>query len=126
VNAIDPEALLTAIDAGRAPVVLDVRSAGEFARGHVPGAVHLPFWRAWRRGPGVPGDPRREVVVYCGHGPRAWVAAALLRQLGVLRLRFLRGHMAGWRRAGLREGRRPLRGSHRRVPDDASRTRRRG
>ncbi len=36
---------------GTAPVVLDVRSKKEFDAGHIPGAIHRPFWRIdsrWR------------------------------------------------------------------------------
>lgn len=81
-------------------VVIDVRSASEFRRGHVPGAVHLPFWAAAFRPLPASSAP---VVVYCGHGPRAWIARALLRWRGTANVCLLEGHMAGWRRAGLGE-----------------------
>jgi rhodanese-related sulfurtransferase len=80
-------------------VVVDVRSGFEFRRGHVPGAVHLPFWVAGFRPLRTPG-PSTPVVVYCGHGPRAWIARTLLRWRGAAHVRLLDGHMAGWRRAG--------------------------
>ena len=80
-------------------VVVDVRSAFEFRRGHVPGAVHLPFWAAAFRPLHTPG-PSAPVVVYCGHGPRAWIAHTLLRLRGAAGVCLLDGHMAGWRRAG--------------------------
>ena len=80
-------------------VVVDVRSAFEFRRGHVPGAVHLPFWAAAFRSLRTPG-PSTPVVVYCGHGPRAWIARTLLRWRGAAHVCLLDGHMAGWRRAG--------------------------
>jgi rhodanese-related sulfurtransferase len=90
------EQLRRAIESGAAPVVLDVRSRREFVNGRVPGARHMPFWQAWFRAIPRPraGEP---VVVYCGHGPRARMAAALLRLRGV-RAALLTGHMARWRR----------------------------
>jgi rhodanese-related sulfurtransferase len=103
VATIDPEALLAQIDRGRPPVIVDVRSGVEFRRGHVPGAVHVPFWLAfWRSGRlrAAPDDP---VVLYCGHGPRAWMAGALLRARGFRHVCCLRGHMAGWKGRGFRE-----------------------
>jgi rhodanese-related sulfurtransferase len=100
-----PKELLAAIDAGTAPLVLDVRSTAEFAAGHVPGAVNVPFDLIARRRSELPGQPGDELVVYCGHGPRAYVAAVAIRGLGRRRVRFLRGHWAAWRRAGLREER---------------------
>lgn len=90
------------IRSGTAPAVLDVRSSGEYARGHVPGARHAPFWRLSRaavRRLALP--PEAPLVVYCGHGPRASIAAALLRRAGLRRVVLLEGHWAGWRRARL-------------------------
>ena len=85
-------------------VIVDVRSALEYRRGHVPGAVHLPFWAAAFRPLPAPASAA-PIVVYCGHGPRAWVAAGALRGRGFERVTCLRGHMAAWRQAGLREER---------------------
>ena len=70
--------------------------------GHVPGAIHLPFWqvgRAWRwRGEGAAGiDARVPVVVYCGHGPRAYIAGAALRRRGFSNVAYLAGHMKKWK-----------------------------
>jgi len=80
-------------------VVIDVRSAAEFRRGHLPGAVHLPFWAApFRRLPKTDADA--PVLVYCGHGPRARLAGAVLRARGVGRVCLLDGHYAEWRRQG--------------------------
>lgn len=104
-DEIEPIDLLTQIDEGRAPLILDVRSAPEFAAGHVPGATHVPFWAVWSRIPRLRLDPVQPVVVYCGHGPRAGLAAAALRRRGFNRIVGLRGHMAAWTRAGLREER---------------------
>jgi rhodanese-related sulfurtransferase len=80
-------------------MILDVRSRFEYRRGHVPGAIHLPFWAAAFRPLPAP-SPTTQVVVYCGHGPRAWIAQALLRWRGAANVCLLQGHMAGWRRAG--------------------------
>ena len=95
--------LLTRISAGTAPTILDVRSRGEFTRGHVPGALHIPFWKLLERPPGIPMSPDDPLVVYCGHGPRAWLAGAALRRRGFRRVVYLEGHMSRWRRAGFRE-----------------------
>ena len=90
----------------RPPVVLDVRSAAEFAAGHIQGAVHIPFWAVpWRsdRLRSAADDP---IVVYCGHGPRALFARSALRRRGFTRVACLAGHMAQWRREGRPEVRR--------------------
>lgn len=97
--------LLTQIETGCAPVILDVRSRAEFDRGHVPGALHVPFWKARAAARSMTTDPAAPIVVYCEHGPRARFAAALLSWAGFAHVRILDGHMAGWRRQGLREER---------------------
>jgi rhodanese-related sulfurtransferase len=102
-DRISAEALLSRIESGAAPPILDVRSRGEFAKGHVPGARHIPFWRISRRigELSVPSDA--ELVVYCGHGPRAVFAGRALRRRGFTRITYLEGHFARWRGAGFRE-----------------------
>ena len=103
-DGISPAALLDKIDRGRAPAVLDVRSPDEFAAGHVPGAVNVPFTGVLT-GSDVRVPKSQALVVYCGHGPRARLAGTALRWRGYARIIYLRGHMAAWRRAGLREER---------------------
>ena len=104
-DTVSPAALLDWIGRGDAPIILDVRSAGEFAAGHVPGAMHVPFTSVLAGSDNVRAEPSATVVIYCGHGPRAWLAGAVLRRRGYARVTYLRGHMAEWRRAGLREDR---------------------
>lgn len=103
--SITPAALLHRIGRGDPLTVLDVRSPGEFAEGHVPGAVNVPFTTVLSGSDDVRGLKSQTVVVYCGHGPRAWLARRALRWRGWTDVTFLRGHMAAWRRAGLREER---------------------
>jgi rhodanese-related sulfurtransferase len=102
---ISPAALLDLIDRGEGPAVLDVRSPGEYASGHVPGATNLPFTTVLTGSDAVPSRPAETLVVYCGHGPRAWLAGQVLRWRGYTRVIYLRGHMSAWRRTGLREER---------------------
>jgi rhodanese-related sulfurtransferase len=123
--------LIHLIDAGRAPAILDVRTPEEFAAGHVPGAINVPFQDVGRRfvERGLPlagrfhlrqgyggqvasrptsdtsRPPMEPIVIYCGHGPRAWLAGAALRRRGFRAFEYLKGHMAAWRRAGMLEER---------------------
>ena len=97
--------LLARIEAGEAPPILDVRSEREFAAGHVPGAVHVPFNQVPSRLADVPGAPGGELIVYCGHGPRAYMAAIPLRHAGKRRVVFMTGHWAGWQSSDLPEER---------------------
>lgn len=98
---ISPEELMTRIDAGEEMVILDVRSVSEYRAGHVPGAIHVPFWSTLWRADDLPLSGDGPVVIYCAHGPRAWVARSGLGLNGNPRVRFLKGHMRGWKKAGL-------------------------
>jgi rhodanese-related sulfurtransferase len=102
---ISPSLLLERIDTDLAPTIIDVRSAKEFAQGHIPGAIHIPFVSIGRRVDSIPGSRRDMVVVYCGHGPRAWMAAAILRKQGFTEVRCLWGHFSRWRAEGRPEER---------------------
>jgi rhodanese-related sulfurtransferase len=101
-DRVRPQALLAAIDAGTAPVIVDVRTRREYEAGHVPGAIHVPFYTLLVRQDDIPGPRERPVVVYCEHGPRAGVAGLALRLTGFTDVRYLDGHMAGWKVQGLR------------------------
>ena len=94
-----PDEVERRLFAGAAPTILDVRSGWEYRLGHLPGARHLPFWAALFRSLPArrPGTP---VIVYCGHGPRAWLARLALRARGVTGVALLDGHYARWRRQG--------------------------
>jgi rhodanese-related sulfurtransferase len=92
---ISPDELLAGPPAGA--VVLDVRTAEEFASGHVPGAVNIPHdVLASRLGEiGVASDA--PVVVYCERGGRAGMAADVLLDDGYTDVRHLAGDMSEWR-----------------------------
>lgn len=94
-----PEELARAIASGHAPAILDVRSPAEFAAGHVPGAINIPFNQVAARAGEIPAAHDTLLVVYCGHGPRAWMAARALRASGFRRLDYLKGHWARWKKA---------------------------
>ncbi len=100
VSHISPTELSALIQAGSAPVIIDVRSRAEYEGGHVPGAVHVPFWAAYGRAAEIPAPPDAPLVVYCAHGPRAGLAKLALRLSGFKRIMYLEGHMSGWKKAG--------------------------
>jgi rhodanese-related sulfurtransferase len=79
-------------------VVLDVREAEEFARGHVPGAVNLPQADLANRLDEVPRD--RPILTICQSGMRSFRSAQFLRQQGYQRVATVVGGTAAWRAAG--------------------------
>lgn len=81
-----------------ATLLLDVRTPEEYAQGHVPGALNIPYDELGERLDEL-GTPR-EVVVYCESGRRAGIGAEVLLEAGYA-VGHLEGDMSGWRRAGL-------------------------
>ena len=98
VTDISPEQLLTSPPKGA--LVLDVRSTGEFASGHVPGASNIPHDALAARLAELGDDRGRPVVVYCESGRRAGMAASTLLEAGFTDVRHLAGDMGAWRAAG--------------------------
>lgn len=87
-------------ETGLGTTVLDVRSMWEYEHGHVPGAKRVPFWSPSQLGDlQIPHDAT--IVIYCELGPRAAWAKWTLQWAGFRNVRYLDGHMAGWREAGL-------------------------
>lgn len=80
-------------------IILDVRSPEEFAAGHVPGAINIPYTHLPARISSLPSPTDKDVVVYCEIGVRAEKAAASLRDNGFTRLMHLDGDMKRWREA---------------------------
>lgn len=74
--------------------LLDVRTPQEYAEGHVPGAVNVPYDQLASRLVEVPKD--RDVVLYCKSGRRAGIAADVLAANGYTRLSHLEGDMNAW------------------------------
>ena len=61
--------------------VVDVRTPAEYASGHVPGAVNIPFDEMPQRYTEV-GPPSTPILVYCKTGRRSGIAIGTLRQKG--------------------------------------------
>jgi hydroxyacylglutathione hydrolase len=79
--------------------LLDVREADERDGGHIPGSRHLPYRTA--RGAAEAGLlDGRPVVTICESGPRAAIAASVLRAAGIDARPVLDGGIATWRANG--------------------------
>lgn len=83
--------------------LLDVRTAEEFATGHIAGATNID-WNSDRFEDEVSKLEReKKVFVYCLSGPRSRSAAAKLRKMGFAEVVELRGGMMSWRARSLPE-----------------------
>lgn len=101
-----------ALDAGTLAglTVIDVREPGEYAQGHLPGAVNLPRGvlefqieahpaMACTTADALQGRDR-PLLVYCLSGGRSALAACSLQELGFTHVRSLAGGVKAWSEAG--------------------------
>lgn len=63
-------------------LVIDVRSPGEFSRGHVDGALNIVHTDIEALAAAIGPDQDRSVVLYCGSGRRSGLAITELEELG--------------------------------------------
>lgn len=89
-------------------ILIDIREADEYARGHIPGAVHvtrglLEFQiHKTLEHIGVKADPAdADIVLYCGTGGRSALAAKSMDDMGFRNVRSLDGGIVAWNEAGL-------------------------
>ena len=93
--------LLKRIESKSAPVIIDARTGIEFKRGHVPGAINAPPRKILLKTAKLPRGKDTEIVVYCEHGQRAWLANKFLAARSYTNTALLEGHLMDWKKAGL-------------------------
>jgi len=99
IERITAASLAEQLETVEPPLVLDVRTAGEYSDAHIHGAVHIPLSRLAARVGEVPSE--RAVVVYCASGYRSSIASSMLRREGLPRVANLVGGLAAWKSAQL-------------------------
>jgi len=79
--------------------VLDVRSPGEWKKGHVPDARHIFLPELGKRMGEL--DRNKPTAVYCGSGYRASIATSILKAAGFNELWNVPGSWEAWKKAKL-------------------------
>ncbi|MDP2311984.1 MAG: rhodanese-like domain-containing protein [Pseudomonadota bacterium] len=98
VRQVDVATLKADLDRGAVPLLVDVRTPGEFTSGHVPGAKNIPLDVLEAR-IGELGTAESEVYVICQSGARSSRASATLQAKG-LRPVNVTGGTGGWKASG--------------------------
>lgn len=89
------------LDAGESFILVDVREESEFARGRLPGAVHIGKGVIERDAEAKLPDPAATIILYCGGGFRSVLAADNLQKMGYTNVISMDGGYRGWNEAGL-------------------------
>jgi rhodanese-related sulfurtransferase len=89
------------IDTGEKLILVDVREDNEWAKGHLPGAVHMGKGVIERDIEQKVPDTRAILVLYCGGGFRSALVADNLQKMGYTNVESMDGGWRGWTEAGL-------------------------
>ena len=79
-------------------MVIDARDAGQFAKGHIPGAVNMDWRQVLAKRNSIPKN--KPVLIYCNTGSLSAQAGFALRVAGWDNVRILQGGMEEWKAKG--------------------------
>lgn len=98
-RAVSPQELTRLVNQQQARVI-DLRNTPEYREGHITGSENIPYSQLAEKAAELArGD--RPVIVVCGLGQVAGMAAKTLKQAGVKDAYRLTGGISGWRQQGL-------------------------
>ena len=87
------------LDAGEKFYLVDTREESEFARGHLPGAIHLSKGVIERDIEQKIPDKSAPIVLYCGGGFRSALAGDNIQKMGYTNVLSMDGGWRGWNEA---------------------------
>jgi rhodanese-related sulfurtransferase len=85
------------MDRGDKFLLVDVREESEFAKDHLPGAIHMGKGVIERDIEGRVPELNAEMILYCGGGYRSALAADNLQKMGYTNVISMDGGIRGWR-----------------------------
>jgi len=81
------------------PLILDVRTAGEYKKGHLKDAVLIPVRQVKKRMNELLQYQEKDILIYCATGNRSTVASKILNDAGFTHIYNLRHGIYGWKKA---------------------------
>ena len=100
VKELSIEQVKAKLDRGERFELLDVREDGEWAKDHLPGAIHLGKGVIERDIEQRVPEKGAPLVLYCGGGFRSALAADNLQKMGYTNVLSMDGGWRGWTEAG--------------------------
>jgi phage shock protein E len=82
-------------------VLLDVRTSGEFAAGHIEGAINIDVEGMTFEGEIASLDKTKTYAIYCQSGRRSRIAVETMNEAGFTKLFNLDEGIGSWQAAGL-------------------------
>jgi len=100
VNELTVDDVKAMLERGDKFHLIDVREESEYARDHLPGAVHLGKGIIERDIEERMPSTDAPLVLYCGGGYRSALAADNLQKMGYTNVQSMDGGIRGWREKG--------------------------
>jgi rhodanese-related sulfurtransferase len=94
------DAVKARMDHGEKFLLVDVREESEYAKDHLPGAIHLGKGIIERDVETRVPELGTEMILYCGGGFRSALAADNLQKMGYTNVISMDGGIRGWREKG--------------------------
>jgi rhodanese-related sulfurtransferase len=101
VHEISVDQVQVKLQGGEKFMLVDVREESEYAKDHLPGAIHLGKGIIERDIEERVPDPHTPMVLYCGGGFRSALAADNLQKMGFSNVLSMDGGIREWREKGL-------------------------
>jgi rhodanese-related sulfurtransferase len=97
VRETNVDAVKSRIDRGDKVLLVDVREESEYAKDHLPGAIHLGKGVIERDIEARVPELNTEMILYCGGGFRSALAADNLQKMGYTNVISMDGGIRDWR-----------------------------
>src|SRR5450432_964391 len=100
VREVSVDDIKAKLDRGEKFLLVDVREESEYAKDHLPGAIHLGKGIIERDIEARVPELNTELVLYCGGGFRSALAADNLQKMGYTNVISMDGGIRDWREKG--------------------------
>lgn len=94
-QTISPMLTVTKLNTGN-PIIVDVREIGEFKKGHIADAIHIPVANIESQIKKIDLYKQDDVIVVCHTGMRSATACSNLTKLGFENIFLMKGGMQSW------------------------------
>ncbi|NOR79275.1 MAG: rhodanese-like domain-containing protein [Methyloprofundus sp.] len=94
-QTISPMLTVTKLNTGN-PIIVDVREIGEFKKGHIADAIHIPVGSLESQIKKIELYKKDDVIVICHTGTRSATACATLTKQGFENIFLMTGGMQSW------------------------------
>lgn len=99
VKRLDPQNFDSKLKESKEPILIDVRTPGEYGQGHLANALSIDIYSNDFKSRVGKLDKSKPVFVYCKAGSRSGSAVDMMSEMGFKEIYDLRGGIMAWQQA---------------------------